>query len=126
MKRVLTAIVLLAASLACAQTGSMPCTGTITISGTCPACSYSSTCSTAVTQPPPPSGLQIGAIPDTGTVGVLYKAPLSASGGPSPYAWTVTGLPPGIKLTTSTIGVLGGSSLTHRQCATMPPAGIVR
>jgi uncharacterized protein (TIGR03437 family) len=35
----------------------------------------------------------------TGTVNVAYNAPLSASGGTTPYTWTATGLPPGLTMT---------------------------
>src|ERR1017187_9339396 len=113
MKRTIL-FTLLAVAL-CAFVGAqttLPCTD-ISLTCTSPtSCTLTATC--AVVQPPPPpppppSGIQIGAIPLTGTVGVLYNAPLSATGGTPLYSWTATGLPPGIQLTTT--GVTGGSSL---------------
>ncbi len=37
-----------------------------------------------------------GTLPATGTVGTAYSGSLTASGGTSPYTWTVTGLPAGV------------------------------
>ncbi|MCA1791476.1 MAG: putative Ig domain-containing protein, partial [Thioalkalivibrio sp.] len=45
----------------------------------------------------------------TATVGVAYSAPLHASGGQSPYYWSVSaGLPPGLKIA-STSGTISGT-----------------
>jgi hypothetical protein len=44
----------------------------------------------------------------TGTTGINYSRTLSATGGTSPYAWSVTGLPPGVSLiTNSNLGDTG-------------------
>src|ERR1019366_5316223 len=102
MKRnfVLLLFVLLIASLGFSQTGSMPCTGTIT-------CATPTNCTSTCSTAPQTQPLKIGAIPIVGTVGTVYSAPLSATGGKLPYSgWTATGLPPGVVLTT--VGVTGG------------------
>jgi hypothetical protein len=44
----------------------------------------------------------------SGTVNQAYSATLSASGGTSPYTWTVTGLPSGLSLNSST-GLISGT-----------------
>ena len=38
-----------------------------------------------------------------GSVGTVYNAPLSATGGTTPYTWTATGLPPGLTVTNGSI-----------------------
>ncbi len=45
---------------------------------------------------------------DEGYTGQPYTYTLTASGGPSPFTWSVTGLPPGLSYDTST-GVVSGS-----------------
>jgi hypothetical protein len=54
---------------------------------------------------PPIDSLSIttSSLPDA-TVGVPYSAPLTATGGSSPYTWSVTGLPGGLSLDGNTIG----------------------
>ena len=70
------------------------------------------------TSPPQPLSLSIvnllaisNTSPPTGTVAVIYSAPLTATGGVPPYSnWTVSSgvLPPGLTLNSST-GVIGGT-----------------
>ncbi len=51
-----------------------------------------------------------GTLPTTGTVGQAYTGTLTATGGNGPFAWTVTGLPPGLMAsgtTTSTLTISG-------------------
>src|ERR1039458_6299264 len=94
--------VLLVASLGFSQTGSMPCTGTIT-------CTTPTNCTSTCNTAPQLQSLKIGAIPAVGTVGTAYSASLAATGGVSPFVWSASGLPPGIRLST---GSITSSSLT--------------
>lgn len=61
--------------------------------------------------PPPPPPSTLGLSPTTqpaGTVGTAYSGTtVTASGGTAPYTFTVTGLPPGVTLSSS--GVWGGT-----------------
>ena len=51
-----------------------------------------------------------GALASTATVGSAYSGSLTASGGSTPYAWTVTGLPDGVtaaNLSSATVSIAG-------------------
>jgi hypothetical protein len=63
----------------------------------------------AITIAPADLSIVTALLPD-GVVGVAYTAALSASGGVPPYAWTVTGLPPGVTATAA--GAISGTPTT--------------
>ncbi len=62
-----------------------------------------------------PGGLAITSASNLppGTVGALYSTTLTATGGQTPYTWSISGgsLPPGLALTPST-GAIGGTPIT--------------
>ena len=47
----------------------------------------------------------------TGTIGVAYSAPVAATGGATPYAWSAVGLPAGFTINAST-GAISGTTNT--------------
>ena len=63
------------------------------------------------TSPPPPLAISTTALPN-GQVGVAYNATLTAQGGTTPYAWSVSSgtLPPDLSL--SSAGVISGTPTT--------------
>jgi hypothetical protein len=52
-----------------------------------------------------------GSLP-SGTVGQLYSAPVTATGGTGPYAWSASGLPAGLTINASTGAVSGTPTKT--------------
>jgi hypothetical protein len=60
---------------------------------------------TTTPPPPPPAPVPVsisGTLPG-GTVGVAYTASLSASGGTSPYVWSLSNVPPGLTVNGGTL-----------------------
>lgn len=57
---------------------------------------HSATYSVTITISAPGALSITGTLPATGTIGAAYTGSLTASGGTSPYAWALTGLPPGV------------------------------
>ncbi len=62
--------------------------------------------SSSVTLKPPGLAIVTGSLP-SGTVGTSYSANMTATGGITPYTWSVTGLPAGLSLDTVTGLVYG-------------------
>ena len=62
--------------------------------------------------PPPPSALAMSGTLPSATVGVAYSSTaLTAAGGVPPYAWSATGLPPGLAIAAAT-GAVSGTPTT--------------
>jgi hypothetical protein len=71
---------------------------------------HSATYMVTIVIAPAPGVTISGTLPATGTVGTAYTGSLTASGGATPYSWTVTGLPTGVTpsgTTTATVTAAG-------------------